>query len=268
MAKILVVDDERDTRGLLVDILFDAGYDVIDGNNGRVAFEKACEESPDLIMLDVRMPVMDGFEVLRKLRENPSTKNMAVVMLTELPSTKAELPAWRLGVRHYITKPFERERVELAVKVALREAEAERGKLDEDDASTTWQGSTSTRNAMTEESRIRFRTGTQRLNQILGDGLPAGSLTLMEGTPQSGKSVLSQHIAYESLLEGHGVTFFASDSTPKGLVVQMGSIGLEVSGHVDSDSLRVFSLGASTGISKGCGPPRTWRWTSEAQTEW
>ena len=122
MTKILVADDERSVRDLLVDILTDAGYVVVEAKDGSEAYDKTCGEMPDLVVLDVAMPTMDGFDVLRKLRENPETEGLPVVMLTVLPSSKGERPAWQLGARHYITKPFDPEHVELTVKVALREA--------------------------------------------------------------------------------------------------------------------------------------------------
>jgi two-component system response regulator ResD len=124
MALVLVVEDEKDLRHLLVDILIDAGYDVTEAENGGVALEKARNEQPDVILLDVMMPVMDGFEVLTKLRQEPATQATPVVMLTAFPPVKGELRAWRLGARHYVSKPFDPERVELAVRVALREIES------------------------------------------------------------------------------------------------------------------------------------------------
>jgi CheY-like chemotaxis protein len=93
MTKVLVAEDDSDTRDMLADILYDYGYDVIEAKNGGVAFEKACEENPDLILLDVSMPVMDGWEVLKRLRENPTTKATPVVMLTALSQTpRASFP--------------------------------------------------------------------------------------------------------------------------------------------------------------------------------
>ena len=71
MALVLVVEDEKDLRDLVVDILMDAGYDVTEAEHGGVALEKAENEQPDIILLDVMMPVMDGFEVLTHLRQRP-----------------------------------------------------------------------------------------------------------------------------------------------------------------------------------------------------
>ena len=120
MTKVLVVDDEQDIRDLLVDTLSDAGYEVIEAKNGGSAIDKAFLELPDVILLDVWMPVMDGFEVLKKLRENPATEAIPVILLTALPQSHGSKPSWELGVRHYIEKPFDSDHVQLAVKVALR----------------------------------------------------------------------------------------------------------------------------------------------------
>ena len=126
-----MAEDHPDARHLLADILGDAGYEVTEAKDGGLAFEKACNDNPDLILLDVSMPVMDGWEILEKPRENPGTRDTPVVMVTALRQSRGELAAWRLGVRHYIAKPFRTERVLLTVRVALREAE---GASDESEA--------------------------------------------------------------------------------------------------------------------------------------
>ena len=68
MAKVLVVDDQRDIRRSLVDILFYGGYDVIEAADGKAAIQQALDQGPDIILLDVMMPVMDGLEALKGLR--------------------------------------------------------------------------------------------------------------------------------------------------------------------------------------------------------
>lgn len=111
MAKVLVADDEKNVRLSLVYILFDAGYDVIEPEDGAAAVRKAVLEQPDLILLDVMMPVMNGFEVLKQLRENPATESIPVVLLTALPPAEGERVGMNLGVSHYIAKPWEPETV-------------------------------------------------------------------------------------------------------------------------------------------------------------
>ena len=106
-------------------MLHDAGYDVMEAEDGGEAFELARYERPDLVLLDIMMPVMDGFEVVRRLKENPDTEGIPVVMLSAMSPEEGERAAMSLGVPHYISKPWEPGAVEIAIKVALREAGTE-----------------------------------------------------------------------------------------------------------------------------------------------
>ena len=130
MTKILVAEDERDIRELVIDTLFDKGYDVLESKDGRETLQTANKEIPDLILLDVMMPGMDGFEVSKRLRENPLTGDIPVVMLTSMGAPEGEQHAMRLGVQHYVSKSFDPETLQATVRVALREAGA---KLDRGD---------------------------------------------------------------------------------------------------------------------------------------
>ena len=244
MTRILVADDARDIREVLVDILSDAGYEVVEAKDGGEAFEIARDSRFDLILLDVSMPVMDGFEVWRKIRETPTIKATPVIMVTVMPAIKGERPAWTLNSRHYITKPFDPEFVELTVRVALREAQTE---VIDGHVSVTGEGSTDDQMGYDDPERQRvIRTGCQPLDQILSGGLPLGSLTLIEGPPSSGKSVVCQHITYESLLDDRGVTYFTPDGTAKDLATQMESIGLDVMDYLRPGLLRVCPLEETT----------------------
>ena len=98
MAKVLVADDERNVRLSLVYILYDAGYDVMETEDGDVALQKATHEQPDLILLDVMIPVVNSFDVLNRLRENPATESIPVVLLTALPPAEGEQDGLKLGV--------------------------------------------------------------------------------------------------------------------------------------------------------------------------
>lgn len=82
MTKILVVDDERDNITFVETILKKEGFTVLSAGDGLTGFEKAVAESPDLILLDIQMPKMNGFEVFEKLRKEGSTKQIPVIMLT------------------------------------------------------------------------------------------------------------------------------------------------------------------------------------------
>ena len=123
MPKILVVDDEEDVRNLLGLIFRDAGYQVISAVNGKEALQKAKSEKPDLIFLDILMPVMDGFEACTQLKKDPITKDIFVAFLTakDMPQD------WDRGLQSeadvYIAKPFNNERLLFVARelLALKE---------------------------------------------------------------------------------------------------------------------------------------------------
>ena len=124
MTTILVADDEPMIRELLKEILEAEGYDVCEAVNGKDACEAVSRDLPDLVLLDAMMPVMDGFEVLKVLRNNPGTSNLPVVMLTSTPAVVGERAALDYGVVHYVSKPWRAGMVQAAVRTALRSVNA------------------------------------------------------------------------------------------------------------------------------------------------
>jgi len=104
--KILAVDDEKHIVRLVQVNLERAGYTVITANDGKEALEKVNEENPDLVVLDVMMPYMDGFEVLQNLRRSPATRDIPVIMLTAKAQDADVFKGWQSGVDCYLTKPF------------------------------------------------------------------------------------------------------------------------------------------------------------------
>lgn len=122
MARILVAEDERDIRDLIVFILqIVGGHDVIPVGNGEEAVKKAPEVNPDLIMMDVRMPRMTGFQACRALRENPTTAHYPVVFLTAKGQDDEIMEGKELGALGYILKPFEPEGLVEQVSAILRQ---------------------------------------------------------------------------------------------------------------------------------------------------
>jgi len=120
MATVLVADDDRDIRALLTTLLSNVGYDVLEAADGLAATKMACQERPDVILLDVSMPEMDGLEVLKRLRGNPVTRSIPVILVTAFPRLKTDFdPAGRFGDTFYITKPWCRGAIEREVKRAL-----------------------------------------------------------------------------------------------------------------------------------------------------
>ena len=104
--KILAVDDEKHIVRLVQVNLERQGYEVVTANDGKEALQKVEEENPDLVVLDVMMPYMDGFEVLQNLRRNPATREIPVIMLTAKAQDADVFKGWQSGVDCYLTKPF------------------------------------------------------------------------------------------------------------------------------------------------------------------
>jgi diguanylate cyclase (GGDEF)-like protein len=102
---LLIVDDEKQNRSLLTELLR-AEYHVILAKNGVQALERAQEHTPDLILLDVLMPEMDGYAVIRALKEDDRTRDIPVIFITALDSAEDEEKGLELGAVDYISKPF------------------------------------------------------------------------------------------------------------------------------------------------------------------
>ena len=117
-AKLLVVDDEFNILELLATSLRFAGFEVVTAGNGREAIEKAEQEQPDLIVLDVMMPGMDGFDVTRRLREGGRT--YPVLFLTAKDATEDKVAGLSAGGDDYVTKPFSLDEVIARIRAILR----------------------------------------------------------------------------------------------------------------------------------------------------
>jgi CheY-like chemotaxis protein len=117
--KILVVDDEESIRLVVSFTLEQAGYDVEDAGNGDECLEKVYSFGPDLILLDLMMPMVDGWEVLRLLRSNPETENIPIVLLTAKGEIRDKMFALQQGAADYVTKPFSKQELLERVSQAL-----------------------------------------------------------------------------------------------------------------------------------------------------
>src|ERR1700674_1491452 len=113
--RILIVDDERRNVELLKILLAPEGYVLLSATNGEEALRLLAQQPPDMILLDVMMPGMDGYEVVGKIKENPATKNIPVIMLTALDDRKARMLGLSAGAEDFLTKPV--DRAELCVRV-------------------------------------------------------------------------------------------------------------------------------------------------------
>ena len=104
--KILLVDDEEDIIKMNMLNLIESNYDVVSANEGREALEKAEKENPDLILMDVIMPGMDGLETLGRLKNNPRTSSIPVIILSGVGEKRAWDKAKASGAADFIDKPF------------------------------------------------------------------------------------------------------------------------------------------------------------------
>ena len=119
-AKILIVEDERDIADLLRYNLQKAGFKTDYVRNGADALQRAIEKTPDLILLDLMLPEVDGMIVCRLLKNDPRTKNIPIVMVTAKTEEKDRVAGLELGADDYIIKPFSPREVVLRVSAVLR----------------------------------------------------------------------------------------------------------------------------------------------------
>ena len=119
-ARILVVDDEDRNRRLLAAMLEAEGYAALEAAGGAQALELARESPPDLVLLDIMMPGMDGYEVARQLKADAATKTIPVVMVTALDDRESRLRGLKAGAEEFVTKPVDRNELCIRVKNLLR----------------------------------------------------------------------------------------------------------------------------------------------------
>jgi len=117
--KILIVDDDLDTLRLVGLMLQRQGYQISAATNGQQGLDKAFEEDPDLILLDVMMPDMDGYEVTRRLRQNPATSKTPILMFTAKTQLDDKVVGFEVGANDYLTKPTHPSELQARVKTLL-----------------------------------------------------------------------------------------------------------------------------------------------------
>jgi two-component system cell cycle response regulator DivK len=103
---ILVVEDQEDNRQILRDLLGNAGFDLIEAENGEEALAAVAKQRPDLILMDIQLPMMDGYEATRRIRANPEMKHVPIIAVTSYALTGDEAKALEAGCTAYVTKPF------------------------------------------------------------------------------------------------------------------------------------------------------------------
>lgn len=126
MAKILIVDDQPDNLYVLDRLLRREGHEVLQADRGQLALDVAQREQPDLVLLDVMMPGMDGFEVVQRLRADPGTQSLPVVLLTaNAPDQRTKIQALNLGADEYLTQPVNNSELLARIRALLRTKQAQ-----------------------------------------------------------------------------------------------------------------------------------------------
>ena len=131
MEKILIVEDELDVRENLIEILEIAQYEVLAAPDGLEGLALAKSYQPDLILCDIMMPKMDGYEMLAALRENQETETIPVIFLTAKTEYSDQRQGMELGADDYLTKPFEIDKLFLAIRSRLNKRESYLRKIEE-----------------------------------------------------------------------------------------------------------------------------------------
>lgn len=106
MSKILVVEDQEDNRQILRDLLGSVGHEIIEAHDGVAALEQAAKHRPDLILMDIQLPMMDGYETTRRIKANPELAKIPIVVVTSYALSGDEDKARAAGCDAYVTKPY------------------------------------------------------------------------------------------------------------------------------------------------------------------
>jgi len=187
MEKILIVDDEKNMRLILNKILSKEGYEIYQAENGNQALKGVKKSSPDLVLLDLKLPDINGIEVLEKIKQHDNS--ITVIMLTAYGDIKNAVEAMKLGAYDYLKKPFDNEEMILVIKKALdnlrlsREVKLLRDRLDE---------KISIKEMMGESAPIR------KVLKMVEIVAPTNMTVFLEGKTGTGKELISRLIHQKS----------------------------------------------------------------------
>ncbi|MCL4766854.1 MAG: response regulator [Hyphomicrobiaceae bacterium] len=119
--RILVVEDQEDNRAILRDLLTASGYELIEAQNGEAGVEAAERERPDLILMDIQLPVLDGYDATSRIKSNPLLASIPVIAVTSYALSGDEAKARAAGCDDYIAKPFSPRQLLAKVRAHLDE---------------------------------------------------------------------------------------------------------------------------------------------------
>jgi two-component system response regulator AtoC len=191
-ARILVVDDEHLIRWTLQQNLEKEGYEVLLAETGEEAIKKVMEEAPDLILLDIKLPGMDGYEVLERTLK--SDQGVVPIMLTAFEDVEKVVRAMKMGAFDYITKPFDFNRVRLSIQKALEASQLKREVSHLRRAQRSWYGF---------ENIVAVSQEMKRVLEVAGKIAQSDAATiLIQGRSGTGKEVIAHAIHDWSKREG------------------------------------------------------------------
>ena len=104
--RILVVEDQEDNRQILRDLLASAGYDMAEAENGQEALAAVAQHKPDLILMDIQLPIMDGYEATRRIKADPALRSIPIIAVTSYALSGDEAKGREAGCDAYVTKPY------------------------------------------------------------------------------------------------------------------------------------------------------------------
>ena len=234
-AKILVVDDTPQNVKLLADMLTVEGYAVVTAENGTQALDKVEADSPDLVLLDIMMPGMDGYEVCRKIRENPDTEILPVVMVTALDPSTERVKGIEAGADDFLGKPINidellaRVRSLLRVKVYYDTIQSQKAELAQ------WNENL--------ESRVREQVSQIDRMGKLKRFLPPNLAEMIINGDEADPLKPHRRDITVVFIDLRGFTSFASEAEPEEVMsvlneyhAEMGKIIMEHEGTIDSFS--------------------------------
>ncbi|MGD1949831.1 MAG: response regulator transcription factor [Leptolyngbyaceae cyanobacterium] len=210
MIKILVIEDEVEIRANLLELLDLEGYSVTGADNGMTGLLGAMEQTPDLIICDVMMPKLDGYDVLRALRQEPKTAAVPFIFLTALANKGDIRRGMVLGADDYLTKPFTRSDVLTAVETRLQRQAVCQSKLVQlhDEIQQFRTGLSDTQAALVTEMRQHLKDAAVKLDIVTNilKTLPPGeqrerSIALVQNVCASEIKMLTKVPNFEHLLE-------------------------------------------------------------------
>jgi len=119
--RILVVEDQEDNRRILRDLLASIGYETVEAENGEDGIAAAAAERPDLILMDIQLPFLDGYEATRRIKADPELRTIPIIVVTSYALSGDEEKARAAGCDAYITKPYSPRQLLTIIREYLRE---------------------------------------------------------------------------------------------------------------------------------------------------